>query len=310
MLGGSNNNSLVPVFVDEHLFKYPSNASEKLQLFGNVHYDHNSPAFRPNKRQREVDSISMQRKRQISLNHSFYHDDFDRPSSIPNPHHVSTGLKLSYDDEERNSSITSASASKTLAPSFMSSIGDSITTELDQHKEEFERFIMIQEENMLKGMRDIRQRHMTSLLAAIEKKVENKLHEKQVEIETINCKNKELVERIKEVANEVQNWHYRAKYNESMVNILKANLQQAVARGNENRFKEGFGETDVVEVSSIGLAANNVGKSSCKVCRANEVSVLVMPCRHLCLCKDCDGFTSVCPVCQMVKTVSMEVYLS
>ncbi|KAI7735495.1 hypothetical protein M8C21_017853 [Ambrosia artemisiifolia] len=273
-----------------------------------AHYDHNSPAYRPNKRQREVDSIYKQRKLQISLNHKFFHDDFDHPPSFPNPHHVSTGLKLSYDDEERNSSITSASASMTLAPSLMSSIGDSIATELDQHKEEFERFIAIQEANMLKGMRDIRQRHMTSLLATIEKGVANKLHEKQVEIETINYKNKELVERIKEVAMEAHNWQYRAKYNESMVNILKANLQQAMARGTESRFKEGFGETD--EVSSIGLAANNVGKSNCKACRANEVSVLVMPCRHLCLCKDCDGSTNVCPVCQMVKTVSMEVYLS
>lgn len=86
----------------------------------------------------------MQKKPQISLNQNFYHDEYDRPSSIPTPHHVSTGLKLSYDDEERNSSITSASASMTLAPSIMSSFGDSITNELDRHKEEFERYIMIQ----------------------------------------------------------------------------------------------------------------------------------------------------------------------
>ncbi|XP_076943710.1 BOI-related E3 ubiquitin-protein ligase 1-like [Bidens hawaiensis] len=306
MFGGSNNNnSLVPVFVDEHLLQYPSNTTNKLQLFGNVHYDHNSPAFRPNKLQREVDDMLMQKKLQMSLNHNFYHDDFDRPY----PHKVSTGLKLSYDDEERNSSITSASASMTLAPSLMSSVGDSITTELDRHNEEFKRFIMIQEENMLKGMRDIRQRHMTSLLAAIEKGVENKLHEKQVEIENINRKNNELVERLKEVANEAQNWQYRAKYNESIVYVLKQNLQQALASGND-RFKEGFGENDAVEVSSNGVAGNNMGKSSCKACRVNEESVLVMPCRHLSLCKECDGFVSVCPVCQMVKTGSMEVYLS
>ncbi|KAK1408690.1 hypothetical protein QVD17_40680 [Tagetes erecta] len=308
MLGGSNNNSLVPVFVDENLLQYPLNASNQLQLLGNVHYDHHSPAFRPNKRQREVDAILMQKRLQSSLNHNFYHDEFDRPSSIPNPHHVSTGLKLSYDDEEHNSSITSASASIALGPPIMPTIGDSVTTELERHKEEFEKFIMIQEENMLKGMRDIRQRHMTSLLSAFQKGVENKLHEKQLQIENINRKNKELVERIKEVSNEAQSWHYRATYNESVVNILKTDLQQALARGNENRFKEGFGETDV-EVSSKGLT-NNAGKSICKECRANEVSVLVMPCRHLCLCKECDGFTSVCPVCQKVKTISMEVYLS
>ncbi|KAC9436893.1 hypothetical protein E3N88_45836 [Mikania micrantha] len=144
MLGGSNNNSLVPVFVDENLFQYPSNASNQLQLFGKVNYDINSPAFWPNKRPREVDASAMQNKLPISLKNNFYHDDFDRPLSIANPHQVSTGLKLSYDDEERHSSITSASASMTLAPSIMSSIGDSITTELDRQKEEFERLIMFQ----------------------------------------------------------------------------------------------------------------------------------------------------------------------
>ncbi|KAL8201316.1 hypothetical protein R6Q57_012655 [Mikania cordata] len=315
MLGGSNNNSLVPVFVDENLFQYPSNASNQLQLFGKVNYDINSPTFWPNKRPREVDASAMQNKLPISLKNNFYHDDFDRPSSIANPHQVSTGLKLSYDDEERLSSITSASASMTLAPSIMSSIGDSITTELDRQKEEFERLIMFQEEKMLKGMRDIRHRHMTSLLAAIEKDAENKLHEKEIEIENMNQKNNELMERIKQVANEAQNWHYRAKYNESMVNILQTNLQQTLARGN-NRFKEGFGDTDAESSSNDPVPktcqglTNNVGKSTCKACGVNEVSVLVMPCRHLSLCKECDGFTSMCPVCQIVKTVSVEVYLS
>ncbi|XP_023757964.1 BOI-related E3 ubiquitin-protein ligase 1 isoform X2 [Lactuca sativa] len=323
MLGGSNSNSLIPVFVDENLFQYPSNTSNQLQLFGNVacnvdqvNYsarDQNSPVFRPNKRPRETEANNlMQKKLQISLNHSFYNEDINPPSTIPNPHHVSTGLKLSYDDEERNSSITSASASMTLAPSIMSSFGDSITTELDRHKDEFERYIMIQEENMLKGMRDIRQRHMASFLAAIEKGVANKVREKEHEIQTINRKNKELVERIKHVANEAQNWHYRAKYNESMVNILKTNLHQALAQGNDNQIKEGFGDTDLENDNDAvsSMDPKNHTTTTCKACRTKEVSVLVMPCRHLSLCKDCDSFTSVCPVCQVVKTVSVEVYLS
>lgn len=324
MLGGSNNNSLVPIFVDENLFQYPSNTSNQLQLFGNgackvdqVNYsarEHNSPVFRPNKRPREADANFMQKKLQISLNHNFYNDDIDRPSSVLNPHHVSTGLKLSYDDEERNSSITSASQSMTLAPSIMSSFGDSISTELDRHKDEFERYILIQEENMLKGMRDIRQRHMSSFLAAIEKGVDNKIREKEHEIESINRKNKELVERIKQVANEAQNWHYRAKYNESMVNILKTNLHQALAQGKDNnQIKEGFGDTDLDNDAESSMDPKNhhqIKSTTCKACMAKEVSVLVMPCRHLSLCKDCDRFTSVCPVCQIVKTVSVEVFLS
>nr|AFK48352.1 unknown [Lotus japonicus] len=49
---------------------------------------------------------------------------------------------------------------------------------------------------------------------------------------------------------------------------------------------------------------------SCGACKAKDVSMLLIPCRHLSLRKDCDGFINVCPVCQMIKTASVEVYLS
>ncbi|GJS04461.1 BOI-related E3 ubiquitin-protein ligase 1-like protein [Tanacetum coccineum] len=274
MFGGSNTNSLVPVYLDENLFQHPSN---QLQLFGNVpavdpvNYsgrEQNSPVFQSNKRPREVEANLMQKKLQISLNQNYYNEESDHPSSIPNPHAVSTGLKLSYDDEERNSSITSASGSMTAAPSIMSSFGDSVTTELDRQNEELERYVLLQGDNMLKGVKDIRQRHMASILASIGKGIDQKLREKDLEIETINRKNKELVERIKQVANEAQNWHYRAKYNESVVNMLKTNLQQALAQGNDQQVKEGFGDTDLENdaVSSIDpnnyLGLRNHGKAS------------------------------------------------
>ncbi|KAL7596386.1 hypothetical protein Lser_V15G31381 [Lactuca serriola] len=137
------------------VFQYPSN---QLQLFGNVpttyHVDpvnysgreHNNPAFRPNKRSREVETNLMQKKLLISLNQKLYNEESDHPSSIPNPHTVSTGLKLSYDDEERISLITSASGSMTGAAPLMSSFGDTFTTELDRQNEELERYIMLQKE--------------------------------------------------------------------------------------------------------------------------------------------------------------------
>lgn len=106
--------------------------------------EHNSPAFWPNKRSREVETNLMQKKLPISLNQKLYNEESDHPSSIPNPHIVSNGLKLSYDDEERNSLITSASGSMTGAAPLMSSFGDSFTTELDRQNEELERYILLQ----------------------------------------------------------------------------------------------------------------------------------------------------------------------
>lgn len=187
-----------------------------------------------------------------------------------------------------------------------------------------------QEEHLAKGVRDMKQRHMASFLTAVEKGVGKKLREKDIEIENMNRKNRELVDRIRQVAVEAQNWHYRAKYNESVVNVLKSNLQQAISQG-ADLGKEGFGDSEVDDAASYidpnnylavqggptkSISKNYLGLKeqmdckACKACRAKEVSILLMPCRHLCLCKDCDEFISVCPVCESMKTASFQVYLS
>lgn len=168
----------------------------------------------------------------------------------------------------------------------------------------------------------MKQRHMASFLNTIEEGVSKKLQEKEAELENMNRKNRELAERIKQVATEAHNWHYRAKYNESMVNILKNNLQTAISQGAIDQGKEGFGDSEVDDATSYVDPTNYLaarGKSvsgavpehlTCKACRSREVCILLMPCRHLCVCRECDGFVSVCPVCNIPKSASVEVYLS
>ncbi|KAG8640141.1 BOI-related E3 ubiquitin-protein ligase 1 [Manihot esculenta] len=339
MLGGNSGNPLLPVFVDENRIPYQSNASNPLQLFSNfpagctvdpVNYfgnEHVTPMLRPNKRVRETEEFSRQQKLQIALNYNVRQDDADFSAGIPNPNPVSTGLRLSYDDDERNSSVTSPSGSMTAAPSIILSLGDNFRTELDQQKEELDQYIKIQEQHLAKGLRDMKQRHVSSFLAAIEKGVSKKLQEKDLEIDNMNRKNKELIERIKQVAMEAQNWHYRAKYNESVVNVLKSNLQQAISQG-PDQGKEGFGDSEVDDAASYidpnnylkvpGGHARPVARNyqglkehvTCRACKSKEVCMLLMPCRHLCLCKDCDMLINVCPVCQLIKTSSVQVYLS
>jgi E3 ubiquitin-protein ligase BOI-like protein len=176
-------------------------------------------------------------------------------------------------------------------------------------------------------VRDLKQRHISSLLAAMEKGVSKKLQEKDREIENINRKNKELIERIRQVAAEAQNWHYRAKYNESVVNVLKSNLQQAISQG-ADQGKEGFGDNEIDDAASYIEPNNYLNFSgdpakplpwnyqglkehvTCRACKTREVSMLLMPCRHLCLCKECDALINVCPVCRLIKTNSFQVFLS
>ncbi|CAA6671451.1 unnamed protein product [Spirodela intermedia] len=65
----------------------------------------------------------------------------------------------------------------------------------------------------------------------------------------MNRRNKELNEKIKQVSMEAQSWHYRARFNESVVSVLKNNLKQAVAQG-ASQGREGCGDSEVDDAAS------------------------------------------------------------
>lgn len=56
------------------------------------------------------------------------------------------------------------------------------------------------------------------------------------------------------------------------------------------------------------------GKSSstdenvCVICRDEQKNVVLMPCRHLCLCINCSGAIRICPLCRKPITKIMSVY--
>lgn len=330
MFGGSGNgNPGFPAYVEENHFHYDMSVLPQLQLFGEVAVggnvdsincignEHGTATSRPMKRIRDPEPFSMQQKLHISLNSNFCQDDAGHAGSILNPNPVSTGLRLSYEEDERNSSVTSASENmKAVHPNLTYSLGSNLKSEIDRQKEQLEHFVKLQEGNLMKGVRELNQRHTASFLNALEKGAGKKLREKEVEIENINCKNKELEEKIKQVAMEAQSWQYRAKYNESIVNVLKSNLQQVIAQG-AVQGREGYGDSEVDDAASyknINITGSgnpvNAKQLSCSACGGKEVSVLLLPCRHLCLCKECEGLTDTCPVCQVVRTTTVHVFTS
>ncbi|EOA38181.1 hypothetical protein CARUB_v10009658mg [Capsella rubella] len=339
MLSGNNGNNVPPVFMNENQLQYQTNVqSNQLHLLNTmgggctvdpVNYfanDNLVPMIRQNKRGREADNnfsnIQRQQKLQMSLNYN-HNNNIGVREEVPKENLVSTGLRLSYDDDERNSSVTSASGNIVGASPILQSLDDSLRTDFHRQKDELDQFIKIQAAQMAKGVRDMKQRHIASFLTTLEKGVSKKLQEKDHEINDMNRKNKELVERIKQVAMEAQNWHYRAKYNESVVNVLKANLQQAMSHNNNviaaaDQGKEGFGDSEIDDAASSYIDPNNnknnnnmgMQRMRCKTCNAKEVSVLLVPCRHLSLCTECDVITKICPVCKSLKTSSVQVFFS
>ncbi|XP_076947588.1 BOI-related E3 ubiquitin-protein ligase 1-like [Bidens hawaiensis] len=293
-------------YPQEHHSQYDLTALPQFQLFDKfpigctidnanfVGTDTATTASRSIKRGREVGPVFTQQKLQRSLN-NLCQDDAGFVTTAMNQNHVSTGLKLSYGEYEHNSSITHL-------------LINSIQLEMDCQNKLLDHYIKVQEESMMKGVRELNQKHTALLINRLETEVRKKLNEKDVEIVTMNRRNMELELKIKQVSMEAQAWHYIANYNESLVNALKNNLQQIMTTKHVEQ-QEGYGDSEVDDAASHTNVNDGMKRLSCKACNGKEVCVLLMPCRHLCLCKDCEMLVENCPVCQVTRTESVHVLM-
>ncbi|XP_074365812.1 putative BOI-related E3 ubiquitin-protein ligase 3 isoform X2 [Apium graveolens] len=256
--------------------------------------------FEPEKkRPKEQDFLENNNNSQISS------VDFLQPRS------VSTGLGLSLDNGRLNSSGDSP---------LLALIGDDIELQLQRHDAEIDKYIKLQGDRLRQSVLEKVQANQLQAISYIEEKFLQKFREKDAEVESINKKNAELESHIEQLAIEANAWQQRAKYNESMINTLSFNLQQVYAKSRDS--KEGCGDSEVDDTASCcnGRPAlnfhllckdNNEMKAlmTCKVCRVSEVSMLLLPCKHLCVCKECESRLSHCPLCQSSKYIGMEIYM-
>ncbi|KAI3997833.1 hypothetical protein MKX01_036303 [Papaver californicum] len=221
---------------------------------------------------------------------------------------VSTGLGLSLDDR-RN--ITSG---ETPVYSFFDG---EIDREFQRQDAEIDHFVKVQGERLRRAILEKVQANQFQTIALAEEGIAQKLIEKEAEVEHIDNKNNELEEQIKLLIAEVGEWQHRAKLYENFIDILKSNIRLAQNRD----VKEECGDSEVEDTASycnngaidfhpIGNANKDFKESvSCKVCKVNQVCMLLLPCRHLCLCKDCESKLSFCPLCQCSKFIGMEIFM-
>lgn len=185
---------------------------------------------------------------------------------------------------------------------------------------------------MRRTLAEKRQRHYRVLLGAAEESVARRLREKEVEVEKAARRNAELEAKATQLSMEAQAWQARARVQENMAATLQMQLQQAMitASGGGIRGQNG-GQVqpdggdewgggnsaavvggDAEDAESAYIDPDRVVVSSgpsCKACRKRGASVVVLPCRHLCLCSQCDSVAQACPVCFSIRSSSVEVYL-
>lgn len=169
-----------------------------------------------------------------------------------------------------------------------------------------------------------KKRESGMLVRAIEERVVKKLKEKEEEIERMGKLNWVLQERVKRLCMENQVWRDLAESNEATVNCLRNNLEQVILMAaNKNvggvagaKEKEEKAESSCGSTSECGRKeeeeeeAESGGGGRCRKCGAGESRVLVLPCRHLCLCTMCGSTIHSCPVCNSAINASVHVNFS
>ncbi|XP_066310967.1 probable BOI-related E3 ubiquitin-protein ligase 2 [Miscanthus floridulus] len=120
-----------------------------------------------------------------------------------------------------------------------------------------------------------------------------------------------------------QAWCGLARSNEAVASGLRPTLDALLLRAGVNggcgtahpAAEEGFSESDVmddaesccfVDVTEDAMS-DPATKWACRACSGGEASVLLLPCRHLCLCKACEPWADSCPVCSGTKNAAIHI---
>ncbi|XP_050376928.1 E3 ubiquitin-protein ligase BOI-like [Argentina anserina] len=246
------------------------------------------------------------------------------------PNVVSTGLRLSFGDQQQQQQQqlqqhhhNQQQRDCHSASSLFSVWSEDFASQIKQQRDELDQFLQTQGEQLQRTLAEKRQRHYRALLGAAEDSISRKLREKEAEVQKATRRNAELEARAAQLCVEAQIWQAKARAQETTAASLQVQIQQAKAM-----MSAGFqvaGEQDSRRVDDGLTCAENQAEDaesaymdperatasgpSCKACRKRVASVVLLPCRHLCLCTECDQMVQSCPLCLTLRNSSVEVFL-
>ncbi|XP_031482307.1 BOI-related E3 ubiquitin-protein ligase 1-like [Nymphaea colorata] len=239
---------------------------------------------------------------------------------------------------------SSAAKKKRGRDDFSSCFDREMSVKVQKQCLELDRFLALHAENVRAELEARRRSYWRQVAAAVEARVQRMLRGKDEEIESISRRNSALEERMRELLVEGQLWRSLAQANEATVVSLHRELELlllAPANDVGPSLEEGQGDNGDVycETSASSAGAREEkedgdggapssscchrrggdlqgekegggGVCWCKGCGSKEVSVLLLPCRHLCLCAACEPASEACPLCLCPKTATLQVYVT
>ncbi|XP_008447956.1 probable BOI-related E3 ubiquitin-protein ligase 2 [Cucumis melo] len=199
-----------------------------------------------------------------------------------------------------------------------------VSAHVEKQRQEIDHYIRLQNESLRIALREQGKQQIVALMKKIELKTAIMLRQKEEEIAKAAKKTMELETFLRKLETENQLWQRIAQENEAMAMSLNNTLDQMRERVS-NSFDDAESccdmnsatadeqiparnrGTECCSVSEQGKMKNK--KMICRSCNCRNSSMIFLPCRHLCCCKDCETVLDSCPVCNTGKKASIEALI-
>lgn len=183
----------------------------------------------------------------------------------------------------------------------------------------------LQTEKVKLELEERRKGNSRRIIQAVEAAIVKRLRSKDEEISKIAKLNCALEDKVKSLLIENQIWRDLAQSNEATANALRSNLEQILSNVQDNQLHRAGNNAAVDSADAESCCGSNYGDEEkdnfygsgegmsdrlCRNCGKEESCVLLLPCRHLCLCTVCGSSLHTCPVCKSTKNASVHVNMS
>nr|CAB3495221.1 unnamed protein product [Digitaria exilis] len=235
------------------------------------------------------------------------------------------GLRLDFDEGSEHVSTTSSASASCL-------LSDELAAQRDHHRNEMDRLIQEHAERLRRALGDARRRQYRSLLVAAEASAAQRIREKEAEASEAARRGADLEDRVARLRAEAAAWQAKALADQSTSAALHAQLQQQAAAAQQAARGKAEEEDNAAadDAGSCFVDTDRVDEIApppppptrpCRTCRRASASVVMLPCRHLCVCADCEPVVpaatgpfaagaAACPMCRGAVTGTVQVFFS